>query len=287
MQRVFSIFSRLFERLSGKRILYFTPSKHNALGRTASWSDLGFWYVGNVYDPADIAYGIAQNGMVEQIDTSLVIKILGELTEKYSGLTVYDIGANTGYYGILAAVKFNATVHSFEPLSEHTSCIRESARINGQADKVTVHDIALGHENGNLDISIAGSGSTLIKDFLGQTDAPLRKVVVKTIDSLNLPTPHFIKIDVEGYELPVLRGSYETIRRHRPICLVEIAKTFQERNFLNPQFDDVIRFFRELNYKIERSTPAGLIDLKDIPDGVAMYLCTPQQVSGNKTPQYG
>jgi len=48
-----------------------------------------------------------------------------------------------------------------------------------------------------------------------------RAVQIRRLDDLNL-RPFFIKIDVEGNELKVLRGSQETIRMHRPVILVEI-----------------------------------------------------------------
>lgn len=272
MHKIFFIVTSWFKKLTGKQLFYITPSNHNSLGKTAAWCDMGFWYVGNVYDSADIAYGIAQNGVVEKEDTDLVVGILSKLDHP----VVYDIGANTGYYGILAATKFNATVHSFEPIPEHILCINESARINRVEDKLTTHTIALGSERGNLELSLAGSGSTLTKDFLGESSAPSLKVSVETLDSLNLPAPHFIKIDVEGYEWEVLQGARETISKHRPICFIEIAKEFPERKFIHPHFTDIIKFFDEQGYKIERNTVQGLVGIENIPDGVSMYLCTPE-----------
>ncbi len=277
MQKIFSIFSRLFEKITGKKLFYLTPNKHNTLGKTAVRSELGFWYVGNVYDSADIAYGIAQNGRVEKDDTELVMKILSELDRPI----VFDIGANTGYYGILAATKFNATVHSFEPIPEYISCIKESSRINGVTDRIITHSVALGSSQDNLELNLSGSGSSLTKNFLDRNSLPTLKVNVETLDSLNLPAPHFIKIDVEGYEWEVLLGAKETITKHRPICFIEIAKTFSERSFIHQNWDDIINFFLGLGYIIQRNTPAGLVDLTDhIPNGVHMYLFTPNKLMG-------
>lgn len=274
MQKTFSLISRLFEKITGKKLFYLTPNKHNALGKTAVWCELGFWYVGDVYDSADIAYGISQNGLVEKDDTELVVKILSEFVNP----VVYDIGANTGYYGILAATKFAATVHSFEPIPEHIACIKESSRINGVKDIVFTHALALGSKEESLELSLSGSGSTLIKNFLGEASFPTLKVTVKTADSLNLPAPHFIKIDVEGYEWEVLQGAQKTIKNYKPICFIEIAKTFSERNFVHKNWDDIINFFQELDYKIQRNTSDGLIELTDnIPNGVHMYLFTPNK----------
>lgn len=272
MRKIFFLVTSWFKKLTGKQLFYITPNNHNSLGKTAVWCDVGFWYVGNVFDSSDIAYGIAQNGVVEKEDTDLVVRILSNL----SNPVIYDIGANTGYYGILAATKFNATVHSFEPIPEHIFCIKESARINGAQDRIITHTLALGSTKDNLELSLAGSGSTLTKNFLGESSTPTLKVSVETLDSLNLPAPHFIKIDVEGYEWEVLQGAKETIKKNRPICFIEIAKKFPERKFIHPHFTEIIKFFHNQDYKVERNTAEGLVDLEDIPDGVSMYLCTPK-----------
>ena len=51
------------------------------------------------------------------------------------------------------------------------------------------------------------------------------KVMLMSIDSLNLPRVDFIKIDVEGMELDVLKGAKQTLRRCEPMMLIEHIKT--------------------------------------------------------------
>ncbi len=109
----------ILEKFFKKRILIvertpFLP--HN----TAALSEYGFWYVGNVFDMSDISYGIAEKGSVEHEETRLVIKILNKLSQSVN-ISFYDIGANSGYYGILSAFlyKNKIKVYSFEPLLEY------------------------------------------------------------------------------------------------------------------------------------------------------------------------
>jgi len=106
----------LFESKSGWNIT-LTPKKMT-LRTTADKSDMGFWYSGNVINSNDIAYGILRNGKVEVEETNLVLKILNQLS--ISQTVFYEIGANSGYYGILAAYfgKGSVSTFSFEPLDE-------------------------------------------------------------------------------------------------------------------------------------------------------------------------
>ena len=59
----------------------------------------------------------------------------------------------------------------------------------------------------------------------------------------------FIKIDVEGFELKVLNGGRETIRKHKPLLLVELHPVFITQ--YGNRFTEVIDFLEGQGYKIE------------------------------------
>ena len=57
-----------------------------------------------------------------------------------------------------------------------------------------------------------------------------------------------MKIDVQGYDLEVLKGAKETIKKHKMPIVFEYEKDF-EKTF-NYKFDDFKKFIEEINYKI-------------------------------------
>ncbi|WP_249164013.1 FkbM family methyltransferase, partial [Bradyrhizobium liaoningense] len=65
-------------------------------------------------------------------------------------------------------------------------------------------------------------------EFIGQPiDYTNNTVLIRkmTLDELNLPRVDFIKIDIEGMEMEALAGARETIKKYRPILLIEKIKT--------------------------------------------------------------
>jgi len=272
---------RLLEKIINKKILFINKnSKSLDLQNSAVKSKFGFWYVGNVFDSSDIAYGIANNGLVEKDETELVQKILNKLILE-KNITFYDIGANTGYYGILAAFldKQKIKTYSFEPLIEYVNCINESALLN-HLDNIKVFNFALGNENKSKQIQLAGSGSSLDTNFLDNPNLQTREIQVRKLDDLilenNLSLPDFIKIDVEGYEYEVLQGCLETIKKSQPILFIEIAYSLKSlrRKFVNIKFEDTFNLLTSLGYKPYYLNNANLIQFstKNKPDGVNMYL---------------
>jgi len=245
---------------------------------TAVKSDLGFWYSGNIFNHSDIVYGILRNGMVEKEETDLVLSIFKKLPADF---TLYDIGANTGYYSILSGSLFpKSTIHAFEPVEEHITNLKDNVALNGTQNNVTIHSCALGEENKTEKIYLAGSGSTLQKGF-GETDtAATRTIEVKNLDSLmaaeQMSAPHFIKIDVEGHELAVLKGAKNIIASAKPILFVEVAYSMRNlgRDFINDKFGETFEFLTELGYTahiLDNGTLRQFFPTEK-PDGVHMYL---------------
>jgi len=246
----------ILSTLTGKFFLYITPSENNQLGMTAVQDKQGVWYVGNVYDKNDITYGIAQNGHTEANETDLLNVILPLITPDSGDLSFYDVGANIGYYGLLAAKAYGATVESFEPLSEYSDCIKKSSNINGISDHFRIHKLALSDKKDVVEFTKAGSGSSLEKDFNELPDLEKISVPTDTLDNIykekNLAKPDFIKIDVEGHEFSTLKGGEKTINESKPVIFLELCSTLKDigRSYVNPYYKDTITFFIKNNYEI-------------------------------------
>lgn len=281
MKKIIFYIIKILEKFTHKKILFINKnSKALNLKNTAIKSKFGFWYVGNIFDSADIAFGIANNGLVEKEETELVQKIIKQLTLK-NNITFYDIGANTGYYGILAAYfdTQKVTTYSFEPILGFAKCIKESAQIN-KLDNITVFNLALGNENLEKEIQLAGSGSSLNPKFNDNNKLPKQKISVKRLDDIikenNITYPDFIKIDVEGYEYEVLEGSLDAIKKSLPILFVEIAYSLKKlhRKFINENYQKTFILLNTYGYEAYHLEGGALKKFvwKNYPDGVHMYL---------------
>lgn len=136
-----------------------------------------------------------------------------------SGGTFFDIGANWGYFSIYAASRqeFSGRVEAFEPVSSTYKDLTGLTNALGLQGVVRCHRIAISDEDGSGTIStgVHSGVATLIDAKRGE--------VVRTarLDSLNLPTPHVVKIDVEGSEAKAIRGARRTIQESRPMILFE------------------------------------------------------------------
>jgi len=267
------------EKIINKKIIYYSKNKNNVPGKTAVKSSFGFWYVGNVLDTADISYGILNNGLVEENETNLVVKILRELIKR-KNICFYDIGANTGYYGILSGYigKGKIKSYSFEPVKEFCNCLRESIHLDRLEDIIKIFNLALGNKNNKENLYLSGSGSTFNRDFVGKTNPIKRMVEMKKLDDVirekNLEKPDFIKIDVEGFEYNVLLGAEKVIKGSLPILFMEIIYSLNN-GFVNKNYKQTLDFIWNLGYKIFYLNDNKLIEVKDVfkSRGIKMYLC--------------
>ena len=142
-----------------------------------------------------------------------------------------DIGANVGFFSIYVAKKINGSVFAIEPVI--TEVLDENVAINSIENIITIK-AAVGDENGLLRINtIEGreeysSFNVIPQKFSSSGNVKMLEVKVKTLDSVvehyNIK-PTVIKIDVEGFEVKVLKGAMSMITQFRPFILMEIAHT--------------------------------------------------------------
>lgn len=165
--------------------------------------------------------------------------VLGRTVRR--GATVLDVGANIGVTAVTAAVAAEAKVFAFEPGPRVYPCLLETVKANPDLDITTVQ-AALGAEPGEM--SFYDDPATPASSHMATGDTYVRtsdhRVKVMTVDQFvseqGLTTLDLIKIDVEGFEIDVLRGAAATISALKPAVFVEFnAFTMIAFRNINPR----------------------------------------------------
>lgn len=134
------------------------------------------------------------------------------------GDVVYDIGANAGFFTLLASKLAgpSGAVYAFEPMERNLRYIHEHLRLN-RVENVHVLPMAVSDRNGVARFAAAANpamGGLSIEGGIEVQSATLDHLV-KT-----LPPPSFIKMDIEGAEHAALTGAAEVLRTARPVVLL-------------------------------------------------------------------
>ncbi|MEO9308180.1 MAG: FkbM family methyltransferase [Nitrososphaera sp.] len=160
----------------------------------------------------------------------------------FEGKTCYDIGANMGYTSIILSRNFE-NVYAFEPSTIYKKLKKNVSRNK----KIHALNIAISNHDGKLVTEkreipwesgqLVADGGT-IKDAWGKL---IGKVIVdcRKIDSMDILKPDFMKIDVEGFELDVIKGALQTIRKYKPSIFIEVHSSnigSEIKNILNSDY---------------------------------------------------
>jgi FkbM family methyltransferase len=148
-----------------------------------------------------------------------------------SAEVVFDIGANSGVFCLAAAAAGARLVHAFEPLPRVHRILAGNVALN-PAFPITTWPVAIGAEDGSADIFDPGgdapTSASLSAEFAAAHfgDLPSSRIDVRTVDSIcrerGIRTLDLVKIDVEGYEEPALRGMRDMVSACRPVLLMEV-----------------------------------------------------------------
>jgi FkbM family methyltransferase len=138
-----------------------------------------------------------------------------------SNAVFWDIGANVGVYTLYAASK-GTRVMAFEPEAESFALLQRNVDLNGFQGRVAAFNLALSNRTGLANFELAdtrvGTPNHQIRDC-DQGNGHLRKVMMITGRDASrlfqIEKPTHVKIDVDGFELAVMRGldlADETLR---------------------------------------------------------------------------
>jgi len=158
-----------------------------------------------------------------------------------AGDVFFDIGANVGPYSLIAA-KFTegrAKVFAFEPAASSYSDLARNVALNDCTQSVIPVPIALWSKTGLLSMRLrsleAGAARHRLGGDLSQVGPHTRSVLGVRLDDLvdrfGVPVPTHAKIDVDGYELEVLRGAERTLARPEwQSIIIELEREETEGN---------------------------------------------------------
>jgi FkbM family methyltransferase len=171
------------------------------------------------------------------------------------GMTVLDIGAHHGLYTLLSSKRVGLTgrVIAFEPSPRERIRLQRHLRLN-RCDNVRVEDCALGREIGDAELFLVDGAEDWCNSLRPPvTASPTAQVSVKVrqldcfVADAGIKKVDFIKLDVEGAELDVLRGANSLLHGSwRPVILVEVYD-IRTRPW-GYAANEIVRFLKNVNY---------------------------------------
>lgn len=187
-----------------------------------------------------------------QDELNNILAVVQHLPE---GSVTVDAGANIGLVAVpiaQAVLSKGGTVVAFEVQRMMYYALCGTAALN-DLENLVVHNKALGSEIGAL--SVGKLDYSRPQDFglfslVDQSGGQADQIEVTTIDSLGLTRLDFLKIDVEGMEIDVLKGARNCIESFTPWCWIEYWKV---------DIADIKAQFEGLDYKFYIMDPLNLL----------------------------
>ncbi len=152
-----------------------------------------------------------------------------------------DIGANLGVYSLLAAGICKSRVIAVEPVPSTFRQLQGQIRLNSLENLIETHQIGIGQEAGTLRFSQEfGAMNHVVSHSDSQTN--VINVPVKTLDQLTELPARVLKLDCEGYELPVLQGASRFLEQAElQAIIIELNGSGQRYGFADQDIDQLLR----------------------------------------------
>jgi len=214
------------------------PNKFEALGRFFNWQ----FFLKH----------IRQETIIPWISDSKLILRKGEAAvtgNYYTGLMEYeemsflldtlrpedifvDVGANSGTYTVLASKVVGAKTIAFEPILKTFKRLKKNITLNSIENKVTLRYMGVGEKKGYLNFT--NDSDTTNKVSFDKNLINKQKVKVIKLDDELKSKNYFLKIDVEGFEMKVIKGAKNLLASNKVKAIIielnESSKNFGSNN---------------------------------------------------------
>ncbi len=215
-------------------------------------------------DKRTTALEILNFGTYEQDDALFLFN----LTE--SNFTIFDVGANIGWYSLnFSKIIKDGSIYSFEPIPVTHENFRKNLLLNNVSN-VKPFNIALSNSDGEIDFyynpdELGASSARNIKELDQITKVKCR---TQTLDSFCIENKitklDLIKCDVEGGELFVFEGGFNTIKKYQPIVFTEMLRKWAAKFEYHP--NKIIKYFSDIDYKCFIVNKNKIKEIKEVND---------------------
>lgn len=187
----------------------------------------------------------------EKNETETTLSVIKDIMN--DSFVMLDIGSNVGWYSLLIKNLYsNSTVYSFEPAPFTYERLKNNIKLNGHStDKA--FNIGLYDKKSRLDFyyDIEGTGGSSMVNLRKREKVEKIQVDVETLDEFaaehSINNVDFIKCDVEGSELFVLKGGMNLIKKNKPVIFSEMLRKWSAKFGYTP--NDIIKLLGDIGYE--------------------------------------
>ena len=228
-KRVRSIASRRF---------HGTPHTAHRLSIDNGTATLGIADVSVVLPPPERLALQKSAWLVTHPEDVIELEVLLKLAKQADGV-MFDVGAETGMLAAFFCKASNQNAVCFEPVPQSRKLIKVTAKLNGLGDRIEIVPSALGDKVGVLSLHYdKATGFAHAQNYESSSVSATANIAaqVTTIDAVRASAKAklaILKIDVEGMEGEVLRGAVNTLRRERPVVLLELHHNYLAARGIN------------------------------------------------------
>ena len=191
-------------------------------------------------------------------------EIVNNLRKKADFKTIIDVGANGGQFAKTSSFFFkNANIYSFEPLPDQYKELNSTMRLS---DRISLYNLALGNESGKIQFNKNSYGhisSVLeinpenLNPNYKRSEFKKIEVKIEKLDNVIMQNlciyPVLLKLDVQGYELEVLKGSTRLL--DKSIDYIVVEANLEALYTGQPSFTELNRFLNENGFELD-----GMLD---------------------------
>lgn len=198
----------------------------------------------------------------EDQDSKMIIKLAKNCK------IIFDIGANIGWYSIQFALYESKIIYAFEPVKSIFQKLEQNIKLNA-LNNIYSFNVGLSDKNMEAEIyydpNLTGASSLkgLNKNYIEKIKCNFLKLDDFLYEN-SVSKVDFLKIDVEGNELNVIKGGLNCIKSNKPILFLELLRKWAKEFNYHP--NDVLKILDEIGYNCYVTKDNGLIKILEVND---------------------